>query len=59
MTKEGYSGGSEGHRLMGYHKGKSSTMLYEQFGELKYKYRSRDFWCRGYDVDTAGKTQAE
>ena len=25
--------------FMGYLKGKSSTMLYEQFGELKYKYR--------------------
>ena len=24
--------------FMGYLKGKSSTMLYEQFGELKYKY---------------------
>ena len=40
---------------MGYLKGKSSTMLYEQFGELKYKYRNREFWCRGYYVDTAGK----
>jgi len=27
--------------FMGYLKGKSSTMLYEQFGELKYKYRNR------------------
>ena len=41
--------------FMGYLKGKSSTMLYEQFGELKYKYRSREFWCKGYYVDTAGK----
>ena len=40
---------------MGYLKGKSSTMLYEQFGELKYKYRNREFWCKGYYVDTAGK----
>ena len=40
---------------MGYLKGKSSTMLYEQFGELKYKYRNREFWCRGYYVDTVGK----
>ena len=31
--------------FMGYLKGKSSTMLYEQFGELKYKYRNREFWC--------------
>ena len=43
---------------MGYLKGKSSTMLYEQFGELKYKYRNREFWCRGYYVDTAGKNDA-
>ena len=41
--------------FMGYRKGKSSTMLYEQFGELKYKYRSREFWCKGYYVDTARK----
>ena len=30
-------------KFMGYLKGKSSTMLYEQFGELKYKYRNREF----------------
>ena len=41
--------------FMGYLKGKSSTMLYEQFGEQKYKYHNREFWCKGYYVDTAGK----
>lgn len=41
--------------FMGYLKGKSTTMLYEQFGELKYKYRNREFWCKGYYVDTVGK----
>ncbi len=41
--------------FMVYLKGKSSTMLYEQFGELKYKYRNREFWCKGYYVDTVGK----
>ena len=41
--------------FMGYLKGKSSTMLYEKFGELKYKYRNREFWCKGYYVDTVGK----
>ena len=30
-------------------------MLYEKFPEQKYKYRNREFWCRGYYVDTAGK----
>lgn len=28
---------------------------YEQFGELKHKYRSRKFWCKGYCEDMAGK----
>ena len=41
--------------FMGYLKGKSSLMIYEQFPELKYKYKNREFWCRGYYVDTAGK----
>ena len=41
--------------FMGYLKGKRSTMLYEQFGELKQKYRNREFWSKGYYVDTAGK----
>ena len=44
--------------FMGYLKGKSSTMLYEQFGELKYKFRNREFWCRGYYVDTVGKNES-
>ena len=44
--------------FMGYLKGKSGTMLYEQFGELKYRYRNREFWCRGYYVDTVGKNTA-
>ena len=42
-------------RFMGYLKGKSSLMIYEKYPELKYKYRNREFWCRGYYVDTAGK----
>ena len=44
--------------FMGYLKGKSSTMIYEQFGELKYKYRNREFWCKGYYVDTVGKNES-
>ena len=41
--------------IMGYLKGKSSLMIYEKFGNLKFKYRNREFWCRGYYVDTVGK----
>ena len=43
--------------FMGYLKGKSSLMIYEQFGNLKYKYKGREFWCRGYYVDTVGKNK--
>ena len=45
--------------FMGYLKGKSSLMLYEQFGDLKFKYRSREFWCRGFYVDIVGKNTAK
>ena len=41
--------------FVGYLKRKSSTLIYEQFGELKYKYKNRLFWCKGYYVDTVGK----
>ena len=44
--------------FMEYLKGKSSTILYEQFGELKYKYRNREFWCKGYYVYTVGKNES-
>ena len=26
-------------------------------GNMKYKYRNREFWCRGYYVDTVGKNK--
>ena len=36
-------------------KGKSSILIYQKFANMKFKYRNREFWCRGYYVDTAGK----
>lgn len=45
--------------VIGYLKGKSALMIYEKFGNLKFKYRNREFWCRGYYVDTAGKNTAK
>ena len=41
--------------FMGYLKGKSSLIIYQKFGQAKYQYRCREFWCRGYYVDTTGK----
>ena len=41
--------------FMGYLKGKSSQMIYERWANARFKYRNREFWCRGYYVDTVGK----
>lgn len=41
--------------IMGYLKGKSSLMIFDRHADLKYRYGNRNFWCRGYFVDTAGK----
>lgn len=41
--------------LMGYLKGKSSLMIYQKWGNMKFAYRNREFWCKGYYVDTVGK----
>ena len=43
--------------FMGYLKGKSSVMIYQRWGNLKYKYRNRSFQWRGYYVDTVGKNE--
>ncbi len=43
--------------FMGFLKGKSSLMIYDKWGNMKYKYRNRQFWCRGYFVDTVGKNE--
>ena len=41
--------------FMGFLKGKSSLMIFQRFGNMKFAYRNREFWCRGYYVDTVGK----
>ena len=41
--------------FMGYLKGKSSVLIYQQFTSMYLKYRHREFWCTGYYVDTVGK----
>ena len=30
-------------------------MIFRRFGNMKFAYRNREFWCKGYYVDTAGK----
>ena len=41
--------------FVGFLKGKSSLIIHQRHGNLKYKYGNRSFWCRGYYVDTAGE----
>ena len=41
--------------FMGFLKGNSSLIIYEKWGNLKYKYRWKEFWCKRYYVDTVGK----
>ena len=43
--------------FMGYLKGKSSLMIFDRHANMKYKYGNREFWCRGYYVDTVGKNK--
>ena len=40
--------------FVGYLKGKSTLMIFEKFANLKYKYRRRVFWTKGYYVSTVG-----
>ena len=44
-------------QFMGYLKGKSTLMIFDRHANLKYKYGSRSFWCRGYYVDTVGRNK--
>ena len=43
--------------FVGYLKGKSTLMIFERHANLKYKYGSRNFLCRGYYVDTVGRNK--
>ena len=44
-------------QFVGFIKSKSTLMIFDRHANLKYKYGSRSFWCRGYYVDTVGKNE--
>ena len=44
-------------QFMGYLKGKSSLMIFDRHANLKYKYGNRQFWCKGYYIDTVGRNK--
>lgn len=43
--------------FMGDLKGKSSLIIFDRHANLKYKYGNRQFWCKGYYVDTVGRNK--
>ena len=44
--------------FMGYLKGKSSLMIFNNHANLKYKFGNRKFWSEGYFVSTVGLNEA-
>ena len=44
--------------FMGYLKGKSSLMIFDNHANLKYKFGNRKFWAEGYYVSTVGLNEA-
>ena len=40
--------------FMGYLKGKTSLMIFDEHANLKYNYGARRFWSEGYYVSTVG-----
>ena len=44
--------------FMGYFKEKSGLTIYEKYPKVSIN-RNRKFWCRGHNIDTAGKKSKE
>ena len=44
-------------QFIGTLKSKSALMIFDRHANLKYKYGRRNFWSRGYFVDTVGKNE--
>ena len=44
--------------FMGYLKGKSALMIFDNHANLKYKYGNRHFWAEGYYVSTVGLNES-
>ncbi len=50
-----YPAQNERFGIYGLSKRKSSLMIFQHFGNMKFAYRKCEFWCRGYYVNTVGK----
>ena len=34
-------------------------MIFQKYENMKFAYRNREFWCKGYYVDTTEKIQQQ
>ena len=32
-------------------------MIFQKYGNMKFAYRNREFWCKGYYVDTVDRNE--
>ena len=46
---------NECFRIYGVLKREECTSNISRWGNMKFAYRNREFWCKGYYVDTVGK----
>ena len=44
-------------QFMGFLKSKSALMIFDRHADMKYRYGRRNFWARGYFVDSVGKNE--
>ena len=45
--------------IVGYLKGKSAMIMFEQYSRLKRNFKGHRFWARGYNVSTVGLDEAK
>jgi putative transposase len=45
--------------IVGYLKGKSAIMIFEQHTNLRRNFRGHSFWARGYYVNTVGYNESD
>ena len=43
--------------IYGIFKRKSALLIFQKWGNMKFAYRNREFWCKGYYVDTVGRNK--
>ena len=50
-----YPAQNERFGIYGLSQRKKRTFDFSKVGNMKFAYRNREFWCKGYYVDTVGK----